>query len=126
MPVNIVSRVAARAVIPAALAAGSLSLAATAAGACASSAACGGAPPPVVASRACTTPDCIRGVPPAAAPTAMKCTDPRCVSGTPGRTAPAGNTSRGHGGQNLHFCAAEGPQDDADLPRLRTSLSCQA
>jgi len=75
-----VSRVAAGAVISAALAAGSLSLAAPAAG-------------------ACTTPDCIRGVPPAAT-AALECTDPKCVSGTQPATArpPGSRTGRtGHG-----------------------------
>ena len=61
MPMTIVSRVAARAVISAALAAGSLSLTATAAGACTGSA-CGGGQPPVAAPLTCTTPDCTRGV----------------------------------------------------------------
>jgi len=99
MPMTIISRVAARAVISAALAAGSLSLAATAAGACTGSA-CGGGPPPVAVPLTCTTPDCIRGMPPAAA--AMECTDPRCVSGTPPAAAPWPGSRRtgqaGHGG----------------------------
>jgi hypothetical protein len=98
MPMTIVSRVAARAVISAALAAGSLGLAATAAGACTDSA-CGGGPPPVAVPLTCTTPDCTRGVPPAAA--AMECTDPRCVSGTPPAAVPWPGSRRtgqaGHG-----------------------------
>ena len=81
MLVTVVSRVAARAVISAVLAAGSLSLTVTAAAACTGPAACGGGPPPAAAPLTCTTPDCTRGVPPAAA--AMECTDPKCVSGTP-------------------------------------------
>ena len=88
MLMTVVSRVAARAVIAAALAAGSLSLTVTAAGACTGPAACGGGPSPVTASLTCTTPDCIRGVPPAAA--AMECTDPRCVSGTQPAAAQSG------------------------------------
>ena len=47
----------------------------TAAGACTGPAACGGEPPPVTASLTRTTPDCIRGMPPAAA--AMEYTDPK-------------------------------------------------
>ena len=57
-----VSRVAAGAVISAAVTAGSLGLT-------------------VAAAAGCTTPDCVRGVPPVAA-SAMECTDPKCVSGT--------------------------------------------
>jgi len=83
-----VSRVAAGAVISAALTAGSLGLTATAAGACTGSPACAVAPPPAAApADGCTTPDCIRGVPPLAA-SAMECTDPRCVSGTQPAAAP--------------------------------------
>jgi len=115
MPVNIVSRVAARAVIPAALAAGSLSLAATAAGACASSAACGGGPFPVAAPRACTTPDCIKGVPPAAA--VMGCTDPRCVRGTQPTAVPwPGGPHRA----GRHQLPAAEPQRDGLRQRLLT------
>jgi hypothetical protein len=106
MPMTIVSRVAARAMIPAALAAGSLSLAATAAGAC-TGPACGGGPPPVAAPLTCTTPDCIRGVPPAAA--AMECTDPRCVSSTPPAAAIGGDVRFGGpgGGSRNVVCLPE-------------------
>lgn len=113
MPVTVASRVAARAVISAALAAGSLSLTVTAAGACTGPAACGGGPPPATASLTCTTPDCIRGVPPAAA--AMECTDPKCVSGTPPAAAlrpgsrPAGQA--GHGSPPARTA------DEASTPR---------
>ena len=78
-----VSRVAAGALISAALMAGLLSLTATAAGACSGSPKCnGGPPPPAVPASACTEPPCVKGVPPVTAP-AMECTDPKCVSGTP-------------------------------------------
>jgi len=76
------SRVAAGAVMSAALTAGSLGLTAAAAS-------------------ACPNPNCVRGVPPVAA-SAMECTDPKCVSGTPPAAAPrpgsraTGRT--GHGG----------------------------
>ena len=40
----------------------------------------------------CTTPDCTRGVPPAAA--ATECTDPRCVSGTPPAPPPPSTARR--------------------------------
>ena len=56
------SRVAAGAVISAALTAGSLGLIPTAAS-------------------ACPNPDCLRGVPPVAA-SAMECSEPKCLSGT--------------------------------------------
>ena len=83
-----VSRLAAGAVISAALTAGSLSLTATAASACSGSPKCNGGPPPAaVPASACTEPPCVKGVPPVAA-SAMECTDPRCVSGTPPATAP--------------------------------------
>ena len=62
------SRMAAGAVIWAALTVGSLGLTATAAS-------------------ACPNPDCVRGVPPVAA-SAMSCTDPKCISGTPPAAAP--------------------------------------
>jgi hypothetical protein len=68
MPGTFVSRVAAGAVISAALATGSLSLTAAAAS-------------------ACPNPNCIRGVPPAAAAT-LECTDPKCLSGTQPAVAP--------------------------------------
>jgi hypothetical protein len=77
-----VSRVTAGAVISAALAVGSLSLTATAAS-------------------TCTTPDCIRGVPPAAAAAALECSDPSCLSGTRPAAAPPGSRlagRAGHGG----------------------------
>jgi len=83
-------RVAAAAVLSAALTAGSLGLTATAASACSGSPRCNGGPPPAAAATmGCTTPECIRGVPPVAAP-AMECTDPRCVSGTQPAVAYAG------------------------------------
>ena len=98
----LVSRVAAGAVISAAVTVGSLGLTATAAGACTGSPECSGGPPPAAAAAgACADPDCVRGVPPVAA-SAVECTDPRCVSGTPPATAPrpgSGVTgSAGHGG----------------------------
>ncbi len=55
MLMTMVSRVAARAVIAAALAAGSLGLAVTAAGACTGPAACGGTPPASVHAGRATT-----------------------------------------------------------------------
>ena len=67
------SRVAAGAVISAALTAGSLGLTAAAAS-------------------ACPNPNCVRGVPPVAA-SAMECTDPRCVSGTQPATAHTGTST---------------------------------
>lgn len=114
MPVTVARRVAARAVISAALAAGSLSLAVTAAGACTGPAACGGGPPPVTAPLTCTTPDCIRGVPPAAA--AMECTDPRCVSGTPSARTAGGVSAPGPSAS-----AHAGPATAINCPCRRTS-----
>jgi hypothetical protein len=79
MPRTYVGRVAASAVISAALAVGSLSLATPAAG-------------------ACTDPDCTRGVPPA-----LACSEPSCLSGTRPAAAPWPGSRRtgqaGHGGQ---------------------------
>ena len=94
-------RAAAGAVISAALAAGSLGLAATAASACTGSPACSGEPPPAMApAAACTEPPCVKGVPPVAA-SAMECTDPKCLSGIPPATAPwpgsRGTGRTGHG-----------------------------
>jgi len=76
-----VGRVTAGAVISAALAAGSLSLTAAAAS-------------------TCTTPDCIRGVPPAAAAAALECSDPSCLSGTRPAAPPGSRLAgrAGHGG----------------------------
>jgi len=83
MPRTYVGRAAASAVISAALAVGSLSLATPAAG-------------------ACTDPDCTRGVPPAAA-SALACSEPSCLSGTRPAAAPWPGSRRtgqaGHGGQ---------------------------
>lgn len=76
------SRVAAGALISAALTAGSLGLTATAAS-------------------SCPNPNCLRGVPPVAA-SAMECSEPKCLSGTEPAAAPrlgsraTGRT--GHGG----------------------------
>src|SRR5262245_57909353 len=84
-------RMAAGAVISAALTAGSLGLTATAAG-------------------ACTTPDCLRGVP-AAAP-ATGCSEPSCLSGTRPAAAPrpgslvTGRT--GHGGPGARAAGGAG------------------
>lgn len=76
------SRVAAGAVISAALTAGSLGLIPTAAS-------------------ACPNPDCLRGVPPVAA-SAMECSEPKCLSGTRPAAAPRPGsriTGRQWGGQ---------------------------
>ena len=67
------SRMAAGAVISAALTAGSLGLTATAAS-------------------ACTNPRCISGSPPVAA-SAMECTNPKCLSGIPPVAAHAGTST---------------------------------
>ena len=103
-----VSRLAAGAVISAAFTVGSLGLAATAAG-------------------ACTTPDCIRGVPPVAA-SAMECSEPRCLSGTdpaeaprPGsqvtrRTGYPGPPARAAGGASTAVAAAHA--------RTSTAINC--
>ena len=89
MPGTYVSRAAARAVISAALAAGSLSLAAAAPG-------------------ACTTPGCVSGVSPAAA-AALECTDPTCVSGTPPAPAPwPGSRVTGRAGHGRPLARAAG------------------
>ena len=107
MLMTVASRVAARALIAAALAAGSLSLAVTAAGACTGPAACGGGPSPVTASLTCTTPDCTRGLPPAAA--ALECTDPRCVSGTPPASVHAGPATTTRSGPRFQPCPCDKP-----------------
>ena len=73
-------RVAAGAVISAALTIGSLSLTATAAS----------------AASGCTDPNCIRGVPPMAT-AAMECTNPRCISGSPPAAAPRPGAAAGTG-----------------------------
>jgi len=125
-----VSRVAAGAVISAALTAGSLSLTATAASACTGSPNCGGGPPPATAPAiACTNPDCVKGVPPMAAP-AMECTNPDCVSGTPpatalrlssrvtGRTGHAGPPTRAAGGVSTAVSAASAHAD------ARIAINC--
>jgi hypothetical protein len=76
------SRVAAGAVISAALTAGSLGLTATAASACTNPNCVSGTPPVAVAAMECTNPKCLSGIPPVTAP-AMECTDPKCLSGVP-------------------------------------------
>jgi hypothetical protein len=84
------SRAAAGAVISAAVMAGSLGLTASAAS-------------------ACTTPDCLSGVPPVAA-SARECTSPHCLRGTQPATAPrpgsraTGRT--GHGGPGARAAAS--------------------
>ena len=100
MPNACISRVAAGAMISAALTVGSLTLTGTEASACTASAHCSGGPPPAAApARACTSPDCIKGVPPAAV-SALECTDPRCVSGTqPAAARWAGKLAAGRAGQ---------------------------
>jgi hypothetical protein len=93
-----VSRVAAGAVISAALMAGSLSLTTTAASACSGSPKCNGGPPPAaVPASACTDPHCVKGVPPVTA-SSVECTDPKCVSGTPpaGGVSTAGSVASAH------------------------------
>ena len=69
MPKIYFSRVMAGAVLSAVLTVGSLSLAATPASASAGGGPpkWNGGPPPVAAPASCPTPDCVRGVPPAAA-----------------------------------------------------------
>ena len=125
-----VSRLAAGAVISAALTAGSLSLTATAASACTGSPHCSGGPPPAAApASACTEPPCVKGVPPVAA-SAMECTDPKCVSGTPpatapqpgsrvtGRTGHAGPPARAAGGLSTAASVASAHAD------ARTAINC--
>ena len=82
MPKVNLSRGMAAVVLPAVLTVGSLSLAATPASACGGSPLCGGGPPPVAAAslHACTSPDCVSGTPPAAAPCALR---PECQRPTP-------------------------------------------
>jgi hypothetical protein len=100
MPNACISRVAAGAMISAALTVGSLTLTAMAASACTASPDCGGGPPPAGApARVCTSPDCIKGVPPAAV-SVLECTDPRCISGTqPAAARWPGNLVAGRPGQ---------------------------
>jgi hypothetical protein len=82
MPKICISRVTAGAVLSAVLTVGSLSLAATAASACTGSPHCDGGPPPAAAPAACTTPDCLKGVPPVTRVSFLECSEPKCLSGT--------------------------------------------
>lgn len=125
-----VSRLAARAVISAALTAGSLSLTATAASACSGSPACNGGPPPAAASAsACTEPACVRGVPPVAAST-MECADTGCHSGTqPAMASWPGSRLTGRTGHGRPPAQAAGGVSTAAFAAsahagTRTAINC--
>jgi hypothetical protein len=86
------SRMAAGAVISAALTAGSLGLTATAASACTDPKCLNGIPPGAASAMECTNPKCLNGIPPVAA-SAMECTNPKCLSGIPPVAAHAGTST---------------------------------
>jgi hypothetical protein len=80
---------------------------------------------PVPAS-ACTDPNCVKGVPPAAS--AMECTDPKCVSGTPPAAAPRPGSRvigrTGHGGPPAWTAGGAGTAASVASARTGTAINC--